>query len=174
MIPALLLLIPPLLGAIGLRLLLYLGVHHILGILTSYIQGESKPNYRKYVSAMEGIVGIGIIWSGFNLFFTSDIDYNTRYTIAGFLLTGSALIVFAAMDRMRSRVLTHMMPKDVLLRIVVIAIIGISVGGIVAVNDGIADAKKIEYLGPYTAQQIGVNRHLAELDKHIKLNIQVC
>ena len=169
MIPALLLLIPPLLGAIGLRLLLYLGVHHILGILTSYIQGESKPNYRKYVSAMEGIVGIGIIWSGFNLFFTSDIDYNTRYTIAGFLLTGSALIVFAAMDRMRSRVLTHMMPKDVLLRIVVIAIIGISVGGIVAVNDGIADAKKIEYLGPYTAQQIGVNRHLAELDK-IKLN----
>ena len=60
MIPALLLLIPPLLGAIGLRLLLYLGVHHILGILTSYIQGESKPNYRKYVSAMEGIVGIGI------------------------------------------------------------------------------------------------------------------
>ena len=132
MIPALLLLIPPLLGAIGLRLLLYLGVHHILGILTSYIQGESKPNYRKYVSAMEGIVGIGIIWSGFNLFFTSDIDYNTRYTIAGFLLTGSALIVFAAMDRMRSRVLTHMMPKDVLLRIVVIAIIGISVGGIVA------------------------------------------
>ena len=169
MIPALLLLIPPVLGAIGLRLLLYLGVHHILGILTSYIQGESKPNYRKYVSAMEGIVGIGIIWSGFNLFFTSDIDYNTRYTIAGFLLTGSALIVFAAMDRMRSRVLTHMMPKDVLLRIVVIAIIGISVGGIVAVNDGIADAKKIEYLGPYTAQQIGVNRHLAELDK-IKLN----
>ena len=79
-------------------------------------------------------MGIGIIWSGFNLFFTSDIDYNTRYTIAGFLLTGSALIVFAAMDRMRSRVLTHMMPKDVLLRIVVIAIIGISVGGIVAVK----------------------------------------
>ena len=42
MIPALLLLIPPVLGAIGLRLLLYLGLHHILGIITSYIHGESK------------------------------------------------------------------------------------------------------------------------------------
>ena len=32
------------------------------------------------------------------------------------------------------------------------------------VNNSVADAKKIEYLGPYTAQQIGVNRYLAELD----------
>ena len=65
---------------------------------------------------------------------------------------------------MRSRVLTHMMPKDVLLRIVVIAIIGISVGGIVAVNDGIADAKKIEYLGSiFFSHQIGENRHLADI-----------
>ena len=34
-----------------------------------------------------------------------------------------------------------------------------------SVNNSVADAKKIEYLGPYTAQQIGVNRHLAELDQ---------
>jgi hypothetical protein len=33
-----------------------------------------------------------------------------------------------------------------------------------SVNTSIADAKKIEYLGPYTAQQIGVNRYLGELD----------
>ncbi|MEE2605583.1 MAG: UPF0182 family protein, partial [Thermoproteota archaeon] len=32
------------------------------------------------------------------------------------------------------------------------------------VNNSVADAKKIEYLGPYTAQQIGVNRYLGELD----------
>jgi hypothetical protein len=34
-----------------------------------------------------------------------------------------------------------------------------------SVNTSVADAKKIEYLGPYTAQQIGVNRYLAELDQ---------
>jgi len=35
---------------------------------------------------------------------------------------------------------------------------------IISVNNSVADAKKIEYLGPYTAQQIGVNRYLGELD----------
>ena len=37
-----------------------------------------------------------------------------------------------------------------------------------SVNTSIADAKKIEYLGPYTAQQIGVNQHLAELDQIVE------
>jgi len=36
---------------------------------------------------------------------------------------------------------------------------------IISVNNSIADSRKIEYLGPYTAQQIGVNRYLGELDK---------
>ena len=166
MIPALVILIPPLLAAIGLRLVLYVGIHRIIHVITSYLQDskEGKPRYLNYVSTIEGIIGIGILWVGFNLFFTDQIDYNTRYLIGGTLVIGFALIAFSLVDRIRARVLTHMFKRDVYIRILTIIVIAIIVAGIVSVNNSIADAKKIEYLGPYTNQQIGVNRHLAQLD----------
>jgi uncharacterized membrane protein (UPF0182 family) len=165
MIPALVILIPPMLAAIGLRLVLYVGLHRIIDVITSFLQdsNEGKPRYLNYVSTIEGIIGIAIIWIGFNLFFTDQIDYNTRYVIGGTLIIGSALIVFSVIDRIRARVLTHMFKRDVYIRILTIVAIAIIVAGVVSVNNSIADAKKIEYLGPYTAQQIGVNRYLGEL-----------
>lgn len=167
MIPALIILIPALLASIGLRLILYISAHNILKVITSYIKDSSdgKPRYLNYVSTIEGIIGIGVLWAGFNLFFTAEIDYNTRYVIAGILLAGSALIAFSIIDRIRARILTHMLKRDVYIRILILLAIGIIPAGIVIVNDSIADAKKIEFLGPYTAQQIGVNRHLGELDR---------
>ncbi len=166
MVPSLLVLIPPVLGAIGLRLILYVGLSSIIKVVTGYIRdsSEGKPRYLNYVSTVEAIIGIGVIWAGFNLFFTDFIDYNTRYVIAGTLLIGLALIAFSILDRIRARVLTHMFQRDLLIRIGVIVLIGIIVVALVAVNNSIADAKKIEFLGPYKAQEIGVNRHLAELD----------
>ncbi len=166
MIPALVILIPPLLAAIGLRLVLYVGIHRIIDVVTSFLQdsNDGKPRYLNYVSTIEGIIGIGIIWAGFNLFFTDLIDYNTRYIIGGVLVIGFALIAFSVVDRIRARVLTHMFKRDVYIRILTIIAIAIIVAGVVSVNNSIADAKKIEYLGPYTAQQIGVNRHLGELN----------
>jgi len=166
MIPALVILISPLLAAIGLRLVLYVGIHKIIHVATSYIldSNEGKPRYLSYVSTIEGIIGIGIIWMGFNLFFTDQIDYNTRYVIGGTLVVGFALIAFSLVDRIRSRVLTHMFKRDVYIRILTIITIAIIVAGIISVNNSIADAKKLEYLGPYTAQQIGVNRYLGELN----------
>jgi uncharacterized membrane protein (UPF0182 family) len=165
MIPALVILIPPMLAAIGLRLVLYVGLHRIIDVITSFLQdsNEGKPRYLNYVSTIEGIIGIAIIWIGFNLFFTDQIDYNTRYVIGGTLIIGSALIVFSVIDRIRARVLTHMFKRDVYIRILTIVAIAIIIAGVVSVNNSIADAKKIEYLGPYTAQQIGVNRYLGEL-----------
>lgn len=165
MIPALVILIPPLLAAIGLRLVLYVGLHRIINVITSFLQdsNEGKPRYLNYVSTIEGIIGIGILWAGFNLFFTDQIDYNTRYVIGGTLTIGFALIAFSVIDRIRARVLTHMFKRDVYIRILTIIAIAIIVGGVVSVNNSIADAKKIEFLGPYTAQQIGVNRYLGEL-----------
>lgn len=167
MIPALLILIPPLLAAIGLRLLLFIGVHHIFKLLTNYIHDAAvgKPKYLKYTSTLEVIIGIAIVWAAFNMFFTSDIDYNTKYAIGGSFLVGFALIAFSVFDRIRSRVLTHMLKRDVYIRIFTIVAIAIVVGVAMSVNTSVADAKKIEYLGPYTAQQIGVNRYLAELDQ---------
>jgi hypothetical protein len=166
MIPALVILIPPLLAAIGLRLVLYVGVHRIINVVTSYLQdsNEGKPRYLNYVSTIEGIIGIGIIWAGINLFFTDQIDYNTKYVIGGTLVIGFALVAFSVIDRIRARVLTHMFKRDVYIRFLTIVAIAIIVAGVVSVNNSIADAKKIEYLGPYTAQQIGVNRYLGELN----------
>ena len=166
MIPALVILLPPILAAIGLRLLLYVGVHRLIDVVTSYIQDstEGKPRYLNYVSTIEGIFGIAIIWIGINLFFTDQIDYNTRYVIGGTLVIGFALIAFAVFDRIRAKVLTHMFKRDVYIRILTIITIAIIVVGVVSVNNSIADAKKIEYLGPYTAQQVGVNRYLGELN----------
>jgi len=166
MIPALVILIPPLLAAIGLRLVLYVGIHRIIHVITSYLQDskEGKPRYLNYVSTIEGIIGIAVVWIGFNLFFTDQIDYNTRYLIGGTLIIGFALIAFSIIDRIRARVLTHMFKRDVYIRILTIIVIVMIIAGVVSVNNSIADAKKIEFLGPYTAQQIGVNRYLGQLN----------
>ncbi len=166
MIPVLVILISPILGAIGLRLVLYVGIHRIINVITLFLKDsdDGKPRYLNYVSTIEGIIGIGVLWVGFNLFFTDQIDYNTRYLIGGVLFIGFSLIAFSLVDRIRARVLTHMFKRDVYIRILTIIAIAIIVAGVISVNNSIADAKKIEYLGPYTAQQIGVNRYLGELD----------
>ncbi len=167
MIPALIILIPPILGAIGLRLVLYVGLHSIIKVVTSYIQdsSEGKPRYLKYVSTIEAIIGIGILWVGFNMFFTDQIDYNTRYAIGGIIVVGFVLIAFSFLDKIRSKVLTHPIKRDIYIRVLTIIAIAITVGSIMAVNNSIADARKLEFLGPYTAQQIGVNRYLGQLDE---------
>ena len=167
MTPALMMLIPPVLAAIGLRLVLYVGIHRLIHVVTSFIQdsNDGKPRYLNYVSTIEGVIGIGIIWIGFNLFFTEQIDYNTRYLIGGVLVIGFALITFSVVDRIRARVLTHMFKRDVYIRIFTILAIAIIVIGVISVNQSISDARKVEFLGPYTAQQIGVNRYLGELDR---------
>jgi len=167
MVPALLILVPPILGVITLRLLLFVGLHHIYKVATSYVHdaAEGKPKWLNYTSTFEGIAGIGIIWAAFSMFFVDNIDYNTKYAIGGTLVVGFALIAFSIFDRIRSRILTHMLKRDVYIRIFTIIAIAVTVGIAMSVNTSIADAKKIEYLGPYTAQQIGVNQYLAELDQ---------
>jgi len=170
MIPALLILVPSILGVIGLRLLLFVGLHHILKVATAYIHdaAQGKPKWLNYTSSLEAIVGIGIVWSAFNMFFGENIDYNTKYAIGGTFVVGFALIAFSVFDRIRSRILTHMLKRDVYVRIFTIIAIAVIVGIAMSVNTSIADAKKIEYLGPYTAQQIGVNQYLAELDQIVE------
>jgi uncharacterized protein len=166
-IPSLIIIIPPILAAIGLRLVLYVGIHSLINVITSYFQdsSEGKPRFLNYVSTIEAIVGIGVLWAGFNMFFTDQIDYNTRYAIGGTLVIGFVLIAFSFLDKIRARILTHPIKRDIYIRVLTIIAIAIIVGSIMAVNNSIADARKLEYLGPYTAQQIGVNRYLGELYK---------
>ena len=92
MIPSLLIVIPPILAAVGLRLMLYIGFHSIIKVVTSYIHDttDGKARYLNYLSTIEAIIGIGIIWAGFNMFFTDTIDYNTRNAIGGTFVVGFA------------------------------------------------------------------------------------
>jgi hypothetical protein len=167
MIPALIILIPPVLGALGIRLVLFVGIHSIIGVVTSYIQdsSEGKPRFLNYISTLEAIIGIGVLWAAFNMFFTDQIDYNTRYAIGGTFVVGFALIAFSFLDRIRAKVLTHPIKRDIYIRVLAIIAIAVIVGAIMSVNNSIADARKLEFLGPYTSQQIGVNRYLGELYK---------
>lgn len=167
LIPALTILVPALLGVIGIRLALYVGLHSIIKVITSYLYDSSqgKPKFLNYVSTIEAVIGIGIIWAGINMFFTEQIDYNTKYVIGGTLAAGFLLVGFSIFDKIRSKVLTHPIKRDIYIRVFALIAIGIIAGSIMAVNNSIADTRKIEYLGPYTQQQITLNRYLGELDR---------
>ena len=175
MVPALTLLIPPLLGVIGIRLMLYVGLRNLAHIASSYIadQSEGRPKFLFYMSIVEMIIGAGLFWSSFNMFFTAHIDYNTKYAIVGTALLGAAFIAWSIIDKGRSKVIILPSKKNVYARLLTIVSIAVVVGSIMAVNTSIADARKIEYLGPYTAQQIAVNRYFAELDKITEINYDV-
>ena len=167
MIPALTVLVPSLLAVVGMRLVLYVGLHNIVRIITSYVQdaAKGKPKFLDYVSTVEGLIGVGVIWAAFNMFFTDQIDYNTKYQIVGTFAAGFALIAFYFIDKFKSKVIIHPSKRDIYIRILTLVIIAIIAGSIMVVNNSIADARKIEYLGPYKAQQIGVNRYLGQLDQ---------
>jgi hypothetical protein len=167
MIPSLTILVPSILTVIGLRLVLYVGLHNIIGLVTKYVQdaAKGKPKFLDYVSTIEGIIGIGIIWLGINMFFTDQIDYNTRYAIGGTLAAGFAFIVFYFIDKFKSKVIIHPSKRDIYIRVITLVVIALVAGSIMIVNNSIADARKIEFLGPYKAEQIGVNRYLGQLDQ---------
>lgn len=167
MIPSLTILVPPLLAVIGLRLVLYVGLHNIVSLVTRYLQdaAKGKPKFLDYVSTIEAIIGIGIIWAGVNMFFTNQIDYNTKYAIGGTLAAGFALIGFYFVDKFKSRVIILPSKRDIYIRVLTLIVIALIAGSIMMVNNSIADARKIEFLGPYKAEQIGVNRYLGQLDQ---------
>lgn len=175
MIPSLTILMPALLAVIGLRLVLYVGLHNIVRVIISYIQdaAKGKPKFLDYVSTIEGIIGVGVIWAAINMFFTNQIDYNTKYAIGGTLAIGFALIGFYFIDKFKSKVIIHPSKRDIYIRVLTLVAIAIIAGSIMSVNNSIADARKIEFLGPYKAQQIGVNRYLGQLDQITVVTHQV-
>lgn len=163
--PALTLLIPPLLAAVGLRLLMYVGISSAVNILSQYIvdSKESKPKFLSYISTMEIIAGAAIFWIGFNMFFSSNIDYNTRYAIAGTLTLGAAFIGYGFLDRRHARVIIYPNKRHMYSRLFTAVVVAGLAGSIMVVNDSIAGTK-IEWNGPYITQQIEVNRYMHGLD----------
>ena len=167
LIPVLTLIIPSLLSAIGIRIFLYIGVAGGISIATRYMadSSESKPKLLSYISTMEQILGVTLLWTGFTMFFSFNINYNTKYAILGTLIMGAFFIAYGFLDNRRSKIIVTPDRKQVYTRLFTILVITIVSGSIMAINNTIADAKKIEWGGPYIAQEIAVNRYIAELDK---------
>lgn len=165
LLPALTLVVKPVLWAMGVRLILLVGVTEIIRVATPSVReldGE-QLQFRWRVSIIEALIAIALFWSMVNVFFSSYIDYNTKYAIGGLGTAGVVFALFAYMDRAKGRGLRVIAPRPILTRFIAIIIIVLVVSSIMAINHSIADARKVEWRGPYTLQQITVNRELAEL-----------
>ncbi|MFQ6134336.1 MAG: UPF0182 family protein [Nitrososphaerales archaeon] len=175
--PALTLLMTPLLTVIGVRLIILVGLSQIVKVGTSTFLQSTEPGQpiTLPISTIEALISIALLWAGVNLFFPSYIDYNTKYVIGGVLAAGLLFAVFAYLDRSRRRRLIPRTGRSILLRVVTIVIIALVAGSIVTVQNSIADARKVEWLGPYTAQEISVNRYLAQIDeiKEVPYNFSI-
>jgi len=166
MIPALMLVVTPLLGAFAIRLILLFGITEIARIVTptpDEVTGE-RMNIGWRVPIVELIIGVALLWAMFNTFFISFIDFNTKYAIIGLGIAGTFFIVFSILDRKRLA-FARLAQKRFTLQFAAIVIVALLIGSTMVVQSSIADARKIEYLGPYTTQEIAVNGFFAQLDE---------
>ncbi|MCX8170391.1 MAG: UPF0182 family protein [Candidatus Bathyarchaeota archaeon] len=170
LIPALTLLIPPLLRSLLIRLALLVAATHIIRIImpfvAAYLWDLEMPSLNRFMPAIQTLIAIFILWLTVDRFFAPFIDYNTRYQILGLMAGGLALIVFSALDKRAfssdsNRVLKR---RQIYIRILTLTLIGITFGTLIILNNSIADVRKVDMLGSYVAQMISVNRYLAELD----------
>ncbi|MCL4435362.1 MAG: UPF0182 family protein [Thaumarchaeota archaeon] len=166
MAPVLTLLISPILMVIGVRLILLVGVTQVVKVGTSAFLQSTEPGQPVNVplATIEGLIALALTWTGVNLFFPSYIDYNTKYIIGGLFAAALLLSVFAFLDRSRRKRRLPITRRMIVLRIVSVLIIALFAGSLVTVQNSIADARKVEWMGPYTTQEISVNRYLAQLD----------
>ena len=166
LMPALTLLVTPILGAIGTRLFLLVGLTQFVRMLTpssTEVVGEpARLGWR--IAVLEALLGLGLLWTMFNSFFPSDISYNTKIGILGLGVVGSSLLFFGFLDSRRWKQLRRPLRKQALIRILAVVIIALVTASAAGIQDSIADARKVEWRGPYVTQQVSVSRHLAELD----------
>jgi len=167
LVPALTLLVSPLLAAIGTRLLLLVGLTQLVKILSPTLQEVEQQSMRmaSRVAPVEALISLGLFWTMFNSFFSSYIDYNTRYLIGGLGAAAVVLAGLAVLDWRRGMGLSVLTRRRVYIRVGAVFLIALITTATMAVNTSIADPKKVEWLGPYTQQLIAVNRYFAELDK---------
>jgi hypothetical protein len=169
MVPALTLLVGSVLSALGIRLILLVGFTQIVRIWSPRANDQSKeltPIGWK-LAILWALLGLGALWTFFNSFFTAFINYNTRYTIVGLAIIGCGFLVLAFLDWKKNSNKTRRFfsLRRIGIKVAPILLIVLIAFSIMAINDSIADARKVEWLGPYTAQQIAVNRYFAELDE---------
>ena len=174
LIPSLTLIIPPILWALGIRLIILVVITRLAFYHSLLFRLLSLPFRReeividraeiiRFITLLEALAALAIFWILINSFFPSFIDYNTRYVIVGLAATGIFFTIFALLDRLKGKGLSLLTRRRIFLRVAAIAIIILITSSIVVVNHSVADVRKEEWRGPYTTQQIAVNRYLAEL-----------
>lgn len=165
MMPTLTLLVAPLLSAIGIRLILLVGLTHIVKAFSPAFpeMAKERPQYRLPLATIEALVAIGFIWTAVNQFFPSQIDFNTKFVIGGTIIGGIAFAVYSYIDR-RRKILLRPTRRTFYLRFLTVLIVLLVTLAAISIQGSIADARKVEWRGPYVSQQIAVNRFLADLD----------
>ena len=179
MIPALTLLVSPILGSLGTRLIILVGITQLLKSASSALT-ELGSEFRKTtsegfdvgpdltkiklpVSTIEALISIFFFWTALNMFFPSYIDYNSKFMILGVFLAGVAFAAFSYLDSPNTkRILKPSRINSV--RIGAIILIALLVGSSTGIQSSIADTRKVEWNGPYSTQEIAVNRYLANLE----------
>ncbi len=171
LIPALTLLVGPSLRALGLRLLLLVGVTNLArALMPRAIPVEARSiGTIDRASILHGLGALLCLWIALRLLLTSYIDYNTKFLIAGFLAAGAYLGALSLRGRFAKWAPGAISPKGLSRKLIPLALIALTTSSVVIANNSIADARKVEWLGPYTAQEICVNRYLAELDEILEV-----
>jgi len=158
--PALTILLPPLLSAFGLRLILLVGLTMLVKAASESILNYLRTGIiRIPVEVIETLIAIGVAWTGFNLFFPSYIDYNTKISIIGAFIISAVMILFVYLDKTRTGFIYAYTIKAGAIILILLTIFAV-----VSIQNSIADARKVEWLGPYIKQEIAVNRYLADID----------
>ena len=94
-IPALTILLPPILSAFGIRLILLIGLTTLIRAASESIMNYLRTgSLRIPIETIEALIAIGVAWTGFNLFFPSYIDYNTKIFIVGAFIISAIMILF--------------------------------------------------------------------------------
>ncbi len=160
-LPALLLIVPLILNALGVRIVVLVGLTQLIkSITTSFIKYLEEGKLIIPIATIEALIAVGLFWTAFNSFFTTYIDYNTKVTLIATITVATLFAVYAYID---SRKLSSL--GNIYVRIGAIVLVALLAGSIIAIQNSIADARKVEWLGPYVVQEISVNRYFAELDK---------
>ncbi|MCS7132148.1 MAG: UPF0182 family protein [Aigarchaeota archaeon] len=157
--PALILLVPPILSAMAIRLTLLVALTILVKAVSSSVANFLKTGFfRMPVDVIESLIALAAVWIGFTSFFTSYIDYNTKiYIIGAFALLATSL-VFIYLNRRNPGFLYAFKIKFGTIILILFMVFAAA-----TIQNSIADARKVEWLGPYVKQEIIVNRDLADI-----------
>jgi uncharacterized protein len=158
--PALIMVLPPLLSALGVRLLLLVGLTNIVKVFTRALVSYGETGVITFkASTLEFLASLGLAWTGFNIFLGTYIDYNTRVFIVAAFAASAILALYGYLDYSGRRFL-----NNIYLRAGLLVILALLTASVATIQNTIADAQKLEYRGPYVTQEIYVNRYLADLN----------